>query len=243
MNRETWDVERFNEVNLPEVLGAILNKEQFSNQDEPIRVLDLPVFMPGQGMRIPEYLPDPFRSIIMQVFFHERLEYDDFSHYIYVTIDQKFVEAGKTGRRAGAHSDAYIERNNKQIDVTEDSYDEISNEEGEISHTYIAYDCLPTEFFNAKFPLRDTSCEGSLKTFDEIAEGSEVITFPPHAILKMTPYVVHRAAISLQSQHRTFMKVSVSRKKYARKGNTHNHLFDYNWELTDRDSQSRNHPW
>lgn len=41
---------------------------------------------------------------------------------------------------------------------------------------------------------------------------------------------------------RTFMKVSISNKKYAREGNTINPLFDYNWTMKPRDDK-RNHPW
>ena len=40
---------------------------------------------------------------------------------------------------------------------------------------------------------------------------------------------------------RTFIKVSFSDQKYNLKGNTHNYLFDYEWDMIDR-SVSRNDP-
>ena len=202
--------------------------------------------MPEQGIRVPNYLPSVFQKIIQCVIDHEECWYGDSTdHYVYVTIDQKYVEAGKTGRRAGAHSDAYIERDNRQIDITEDSGDVIENEIGEVSHTYVVYDRIPTEFFKARFPLGKVDCESSLKTFDEIANNAEVVTFPKYHILKMDPYVVHRSAVCEQSGYRTFMKVSVSRKRYAREGNTYNDLFHYDehWNFKNREQENRNHPW
>lgn len=242
--RETWDVKKFDEVNLPEVVFEVDNKEEFSSQEKGrVRVLDLPIMMPAQGIRIPNDIPKVFADIAKKVLEKENEVFGDIDEmYAYITIDQKTVEKGKTGRRAGAHSDAYIERDNRQIDITEDSYDVVSKEVGYATNTYIVSDCLPTEFFIAKFPLRDVSCDESLKTFDEIAENSEVITYPSYNVLKLTPYVVHRAAMCHKRTIRTFMKVSISNKKYAREGNTINPLFDYNWTMEPRDDK-RNHPW
>lgn len=241
--REVWDIEKFNRINLPKVVGKIKNPNGFS-KNNGIRVLDMPVKMRGTGLRFPEYIKKPYQEVVKQAIGREVLDHgsiDDF--YVYITIDQKMVKKGKTGRRAGAHSDGYIERENKQIDITESAYDIVSKEEGEVSHTYIVHSNTPTEFFNAKFPILDSSCEGSMKTFDAIAEESEVVTYNNFTLLKMSPYVVHRCAIVEESGPRTFMKVSISKKKYAREGNTKNELFDYNWNYKKRSLKNRNHPW
>lgn len=247
MKRKTWDINEFNKINLPTYIGSLSTdlQKEFSDY-KGIRVLDLPVHMPNQGIRVPATLPQIFSKIIHCIIAHEQQRYGDaYDHYVYVTIDQKYVEAGKTGRRAGAHSDAYIERDNRQIDITESCGDVIENEVGEVSHTYVVYDRTPTEFFRAKFPLKKVDCESSLKTFDEIAEQAEVVTYPSYHILKMDPYVVHRSAVAKESGYRTFMKVSVSRKRYAREGNTRNPLFHYDqkWKFKGRDEDNRNHPW
>jgi hypothetical protein len=91
----------------------------------------------------------------------------------------------------------------------------------------------------------EVDCESSLKTFDEIANSSEVVTYPSYHILKLDPYVVHRSAVCKESGYRTFMKVSVSRKRYARDGNTYNNLFFYDdqWAFKKRYTEDRNHPW
>lgn len=177
--REIWDVKKFDGVNLPEVVFEVDDKEEFSSQEKGrVRVLDLPIMMPAQGVKIPNNIPKVFADIAKKVLEKENEMFGDIDEmYAYITIDQKTVEEGKTGRRAGAHSDAYIERDNRQIDITEDSYDIVSKEVGYATNTYIVSDCLPTEFFMAKFPLKDVSCDESLKTFDEIAENSEVIIY------------------------------------------------------------------
>lgn len=243
MKREQWDINRFDTINLPAVIMRVEDTESFSDMTQPVRVLDLPVYMPKQGLRIPDYIKPVFQDIIKHIISHEDNCYGDMDdHYVYVTLDQKVVPKGKTGRREGAHSDAYIEREGEQIDITENSGDVVKNEEGDISNTYIVYDCLPTEFFTEKFPLNDTTCEGSLKTFDEISNSATPVKFPPYYVLKLTPYVVHRASVCQETTERTFMNVSVSKKQYRREGNTINPLFDYDWEYTPR-SDARNHPW
>jgi len=241
MQRKLWDASHFNEINLPEVVGKV-HEDMFSKFNN-VRVLDMPVYMPDQGWRIPDNVMQ-FIEPIALASQHER-RYGDFEkdHYVYITIDQKTVVKGKTGRRPGAHSDSYIETQGQQIDLTHESAEAIAEETGEVSHTYIIYDKNPTEFFSAPFPLNDTSCNGSLRTFDEIADSATPITYPCYTLLKLDPFVVHRCSLVTETANRTFVKVSISRKKYARKGNTVNPMFDYDWEMTARSPSERNHPW
>ncbi|ASV44401.1 hypothetical protein PBI_SCTP2_386 [Salicola phage SCTP-2] len=243
MNRKLWDVNEFNKINLPEIVGEVENKTEFDTH-RGTRVLDMPVKMIGTDVRIPDFVHESFSEIVHKAIAHEQSKYGDISdHYVYITIDQKYVYEGKTGRRPGAHSDGYIERDNRQIDITEDSYDVVSQEEGEVSHTYIVTNKFPTEFFAVPFPLDNTDCESSLKTFDEIADNAYPIKYPLYTILKLDPYVVHRSSIADEDSYRTFMKVSISKKQYRRKGNTINPLFNYDWTMKERENNSRNHPW
>jgi hypothetical protein len=199
--------------------------------------------MPDQGLRIPHILQPFLEPIFMALNFEENNYGFSIDHFVYVTVDQKQVKKGKTGRRAGAHSDAYIEKENAQIDVTLDHADFIKTIDEKVSHTYIAHSSTPTEFFAVPFPLENTTCQGSLKTFDEIANETTPITYDNFTLLKMTPYVVHRCAIVEEDHYRTFLKVSFSTKKYSRIGNTKNNLFDYNWDMSVRSPDQRNHPW
>lgn len=239
--RKKWNLEEFNKINLPEIIESNINREKFSKNNN-IRVLDLPIYMEGQGWSIPDYL-EQFKEVINIVFENEK-KYELKDYYVYITVDQKIVKKGFTGRRAGAHSDAYIENaNDEQVDVVYENSDIIKKEIGAVSHTYIIYDTLPTEFFNAKFPLIKSDCEHSLKTFNDIADNSEIIIYPNYSILKLDPYVVHRSSLSMNHEQRTFVKISFSKKRYSRKGNTINKEFDYNWDFKKREKDERNHPW
>jgi hypothetical protein len=238
MARLPWNLAYFDQVNLPEVVGPV--------QLPPgqVRVLDMPVKFAGQSdLRLPADI-EQFRSVIQAAVDYEVSQFGDITdHYVYVTIDQKTVTAGLTGRRPGAHSDAYIERQGQQVDVTEKSADIVQHEVGKVSHTYIAYSNTPTEFFQARFPLQNADCDASLRTFDDIAESAPVVTYPCNTLLMMTPYVVHRCATVRRTGPRTFIKVSISTKQYARAGNTRNPLFEYDWSLAPRNQGQRNHPW
>lgn len=240
--RKKWNINNFNQVNLPELVGNV-DPQKFSEFNR-IRVLDLPLFMPNQGWKIPENIQNQFGDMIKKVSDHEQ-QFGDFekNHYVYITVDQKIVQCGKTGRRAGAHSDAYIEQANQQLDITTENAEYISNEIGEVTHTYITTDCFPTEFFLSCFPLVKTSCDESLKTFDEIAEKSPIVTYPLYTILRLDPFMVHRCAIATETRERTFVKISISKKRYARKGNTINPQFVYDWDMKARSPENRNHPW
>lgn len=231
--RLPWDINYFNKINLPTVVEAV---------DLPfgkIRVLDLPVKMAGDScFRIPNDIKG-FEHVINASVDYEVKNFGNIEdYYVYITIDQKTVNGGNTGRRPGAHSDAYIEQNGIQVDVKKDTASLIN----EISHTYIAYDTSPTEFFNAKFPISG-KCDEVMSDFDAIAETAEVITYPCFTLLMMTPYAVHRSAVVDETTFRTFVKVSISKRKYTREGNTKNELFDYCWKSKERKKNTRNHPW
>jgi hypothetical protein len=238
--RKLWNINEFNKINLPEVVSGSVNKLKFSKNNQ-IRVLDLPIHIPGQGWKIPDYL-EQFKHVIDIVVEFEK-SYDMTNYYTYITVDQKIVQKGNTGRRAGAHSDAYIERDNTQVDVVSENHDIIEKEKDEVSHTYVITDKFSTEFFKERFPLIKVDCNSSMRTFNEIAENAEVVTYPEYAILKLDPYVIHRSAIADITTFRTFVKISFSKKKYSRTGNTVNSEFDYNWKIKDRDDNTRNHPW
>lgn len=228
--RKPWNFLEFNKINLPLIVGQI-SPIIMDWSEQPIRVLDMPVYMPQQGWHIPSYIKK-FQHIIEKVADAEKeLEPDGYDkYYYYITIDQKVVPVGETGRRSGAHSDAY---------------NDVPKLGERVTHTYIAYNSIPTEFFLSKFPLGKTGCEDSAKQFNAIANKPEtpIVTYSPYQLLKLDPYVVHRCGTSVETVRRTFVKISVSEKKYARKGNTHNDEFDYEWAMTPRTQGIRNHPW
>ena len=258
--RERWDLRRFGR-NLPQVVVPEVDIDRDGFEQAPlgrvtgVRVLDMPISMPGVGLRFPETIW-PFSPIITTALSNDVQYYPSFaSMYVYVTIDQKHVQAGGYGRRPGAHSDGYIATDDRQLDIIAENADAIADvievEQSYITHTYIWHDSVPTEFFNVPFPLSNGSDEGSLRRFDEIADAcrpDEIVTYPNKSLLMLTPYVVHRCAVVPEDTYRTFVKVSVSDKQWRREGNTHNDLFDYDWSMDKRspskvDPMQRNTPW
>ena len=243
LERQLWDVSEFAKVQIPVRIEHDLH---LSGNPEGVRVLDMPIHIPREGFAIPDEISS-FMPIINSVIEHERGYHPLLdSMYMYITVDQKVVLRGRTGRRAGAHSDGYVETSDRQVDIVTENAHLVAKETGPITHTYIWYDCLPTEFFRAKFPLMDPSDRGSLKTFDEIADfctPDMVVTYPCRDLLFLTPYVVHRCAVADKNYYRTFVKISVSDRRFTRRGNTENPIFDYDWVMSKRSPSERNTPW
>jgi hypothetical protein len=69
-----------------------------------------------------------------------------------------------------------------------------------------------------------------------------IVTYPVGRMLKLNPYVIHDTPmIPAPGGMRSFFKISVSNQRYNLRGNSHNHLFDYEWEMVDREAL-RNQP-
>lgn len=241
--RQQWDIKEFDRVHLPRIIAEEVYPLGY---DEDVRVLDMPIHIPGQGFALtPEIMP--FMPIILAALSNEMCYSPTIDNmYVYVTIDQKYVLAGSTARRAGAHSDGYLISDDSQIDVVTDNAHIVAAEKSVGCHTYVWHDAIPTEFFTVPFPLINTSDSDSLRTFDEIANScasDQIMTFDNYAVLMLTPYVVHRCAIVPRNRHRSFVKISVSDKQFRRAGNTHNPMLKYDWTMDKRSPSERNTPW
>ena len=242
-----WSNKEFNKPNLPVVIGEITDHEAFSKPNK-IRVLDMPIRMPGQGWKIPSKLAQ-FESTIMQAAEHEKLVNSNFADcYCYVTIDQKDVEPNVSQRRFGWHTDAFVtDETGVQIDVIPENLAQLGYKEGEAAdRTYVAADKFPTAFIEGPFDLSQIPPEehGRVEdAFAEIAQGKEPFTFPPYTLIRLDPFTVHTAVPNLtnQTQKRTFIKIAFSPYKYNRQGNTHNDLFDYHWYMKPRQPGERGH--
>lgn len=139
-----------------------------------------------------------------------------FDKYIYLTV-HRFHGMG----RRGWHSDGF-------------GTDDIN---------FIWYDKLPTEFCYQEFKLSHDHTD-SLEQMRQQANPYNVWTFPNFHLLRMDQSSIHRPSeviASYENPLRTFVKISVSDSQYNLKGNAHNYLLDYNWNMKDRGSD-RNHP-
>lgn len=137
--------------------------------------------------------------------------------YLYLTVKHLYVTPSNMGNRPGWHSDGF-------------GTDDIN---------YIWCDQYPTEFCIQDFNLSE-DCGTSLTEMEQQARAQNVKTYGENTLLRLDKYNIHRTPI-IGEGYRTFVKISVSKDRYNLKGNAHNYLFDYDWEMALR-SDSRNHP-
>lgn len=135
-------------------------------------------------------------------------EYDN--HYIYLTVKNLYQKENRGFNREGWHSDG--------IFTNDINYIWSSNQ--------------PTIFNDSRFDL--SPCDE--RSMDEMifqAKKENNKTYPNKTLLKLDQYVIHRVG-PIEPGMRCFFKLSFSKDKYNLKGNSHNYLLDYNWEMRDR---------
>ena len=132
--------------------------------------------------------------------------------YLYLTVKHFLVNPAFWGQRGGAHCDGF----------------------GTNDINWIWYDENPTEFNTGPFTDISEHEHKSLKQFEAKWNDKNTVTYPEKHLLELTPFVVHRVARVTRYMMRTFVKISLSEHKYNLVGNSHNYLFDYKWEMHDR---------
>lgn len=138
--------------------------------------------------------------------------------YVYLTVKHVFVSGSDCGNRPGWHSDGF----------------------GTDDLNYIWCDRSPTEFAIQPFKL-SADCSTSMQEMeDQFVHGTEIV-YPPKTLLLLDQGVIHRTPTFCAPGYRTFVKISVSKHRYNLKGNAHNYLLDYDWDMVERTAE-RNHP-
>lgn len=131
--------------------------------------------------------------------------------FIYLSAKNLFVTNGKNFNREGWHSDGFM---------TEDV-------------NYVWSDKFPTDFVIGEFEVIQDDIK-SLDEFNKIGSLNKITNYPNNSILRMDQFVIHKCADITESGMRQFLKISFSKDKYDLIGNSHNYLFDYNWEMRER---------
>lgn len=141
--------------------------------------------------------------------------------YVYITAKTLFVNASNPGNRPGWHSDGFM---------TDDL-------------NYIWADANPTVFWEREEKISFTADHAI--SLHEMAhcevDKDNHKTYPLKHLLRLDQTVMHKVADNATAGMRTFVKVSVSRHKYALKGNSINHDIAPDWEYGVR-SVERNAP-
>jgi hypothetical protein len=194
--------------------------------DESCFYLYLPIKMAGDNpfnqIRIPERLLSfkPLVDVVINrltwfptLSVRDRLPKYKFvrERYIYLTVKHMLVNPDFWGNRGGAHTDGF----------------------GTDDMNWIWYDENPTEFCGGEFNITPDHNK-SLEEFEEQWNYKNQVTYPNKHLLELTPFVVHRVARVTRYMMRTFVKISLSEHQYNLTGNSHNYLFDYKWEMHDR---------
>lgn len=141
--------------------------------------------------------------------------------YVYITAKTLFVTASNPGNRPGWHSDGFM---------TDDL-------------NYIWADENPTVFWTRQERISFTADHGV--SLHEMAhcehDAANHKTYPLKHLLRLDQTVMHKVADNAKSGMRSFVKISVSRHRYALKGNSINHEIAADWDYGDR-STERNAP-
>jgi hypothetical protein len=81
-----------------------------------------------------------------------------------------------------------------------------------------------------------------MRQFEHQVKLDHIDPRPERWLYKLNPFVVHATPIIQEpGEMRSFVKVSVSKHRYNLVGNSHNYLFDYEWEMFER-TDVRNDP-
>lgn len=221
-----WNLRRFQTSRLPVPLGVIPDRRNFS-KPSGLRILDLPIKFPGTGYRIPSECLQ-FVNTIKAIVAHE-VSVNPLTHllYAYLTIDQAPVKRGETQRKPGLHVDGFQGARIQPKLM--------------IDHSYVVSDKYPTIFYGHKFLVEhlDESIHNFFLEFDEQAQ--EEMTWRPQLfeICLMNAYQIHRSDYATHDSARTFLRLSFTLRQFDRLGNTHNPLFNYNWNMVPRDTQTQ----
>lgn len=135
--------------------------------------------------------------------------------YVYITAKTVFATAENPGNRPGWHSDGFL---------TDDL-------------NYIWCDANPTIFWEPDIRFRfPADHSASLAQMQAVADlhFHEHRTYPLKHLLRLDQTVLHKVDTAIQPGVRAFVKVSVSKHRYALRGNSINHELAGDWSYADR---------
>lgn len=189
--------------------------------DEFMHYLYLPVKLPGAASAIA--LPDNLRFV--EPALDLAIAYTPRGilarSHIYVTARRGFATPDNPLNRPGWHCDGF-------------GTDDIN---------FVWWDRFSTRFAIQMFDGISDDHIASMAQFEQQVDPQRVQTLPDETLYRLDPYVVHTTPDDVPpgGAMRSFLKISVSPHRHNLKGNSHNHLLDYDWPMVDRD-EIRNDP-
>lgn len=199
----------------PEFLGRL-----YPEWDELMHYLYLPVKFPEhRDFHIPDRLEfaKPFlHAVVDEIHSYEYLD----DKYVYVTAHRGWASPGHPLNREGWHCDGF----------------------GTTDLNYVWSSRYGTRYAAQDFIGIYPDHAESMRQFKKQVQPEHVHQMIDYGFYRLDPYVVHNVPeIPEPGGWRSFLKVSVSPERYNLAGNSHNYLFDYEWEMHSREA-GRNDP-
>lgn len=188
--------------------------------DEMFFYQDMPIIFPGNfWTKLPERLEFMRPMVMACILDANQTCVFDSKRYMYVSAKRLYVNPGTNFNRIGWHVDGF---------GTEDV-------------NYVWCDSVPTEYYTGRFDNVSDDHLESMVQFSDYAKIAEIKKMGVNTIYRIDNVIHTTAAHTGSPVIRTFLKVSISKNQYNLKGNSHNYLFDYEWEMKDR-AAVRNDP-
>lgn len=136
--------------------------------------------------------------------------------YIYLTVKNLWVSEGNAGNREGWHVDGW-------------------GSNGDIN--YIWSNKNPTLFAIQEFKDISKDDQQSMIDMTNQIDCTKIKEYKNNRLLRLDESVVHRVGPVVEEGMRCFFKLSISKHKYNLEGNSHNYLFDYDWDMKSREER------
>ena len=197
---------------LPQIDATVL-------ADEFPRCLDMPLRFAGEE----EYsVPEEWEGLlplIKQIIGTEHVNNANWKDYnTYITVDCKEVAPDEQQRHGGLHVDGF---QGARIDP-----------KTRITRNYVVTTNGGTRFYNQPFIVVDETKYNVFQGFD--LQAKDYFIADENVVHFMNAYTVHESGIASRRGLRTFLRVTYDIKAFDRKGNTHNSMLKYNWDMVAR---------
>ena len=206
--------ERFSIPRLPLKIGRVETNRFGTNLPS---CLDMLVYVPGGAISLPDvYTADAavMEAVTMAVD-HENMLMPTWreTHYVYLTVDQRMLTAGRTHRNGGWHFDGM--QGVRYPDKLE------------VCHQYVVSDNNPTEFSNVVVDathLDEATDNWFIELGKQVPDDAELFVPETYDLMMMTAYQLHRSPVARPEHEgqRTFIRMDFTKKKFDRIGNTIN---------------------
>jgi hypothetical protein len=225
-----WDLREFLKPRRPVSIG-ILDEAELARLTRPgvARVLDMPIKMPDcDEYRLPRAFAQVAGVIQRIIDVEHAVNPLHAEYFAYLTVDQRQVEPGTLQREAPCHVDGFQGARWQPKCRT--------------NHTYTVSDVLPTAYYVQPFDfsgLDERVHDFFWEMNAQVADTHEAHRWQPRPaeITLMDCYCVHRGVEADEPVMRTWLRLSFEerRRVFDRLGNAHNPLFDYDWQMVERD--------